>query len=652
MNQNLYVQKAVKIVDTNSLESLISKFEGDNIDFHISELTSFLLDKFRQVYHLLNLSILEGEYIIRNKEVDESIDNLVNKLKEVATIEVNTSHPTSNNLISDLLSDNFSKQIIDSLRKYKHLVLFVLRKISSFDDSTTLLDVYRNEKKEGLLNKIIPVDDYVALFEQNVLLAKIDHELKVDKAILQRLLIISDVINRNEIQDSVTELLKQKCHFLTFKIYYRFQQNKENYKYAIDFIDKPIQISDDKIISFKKYHTKIVNHYNDNIGGAFARKIEVNQFYDCIESSKDVDMFLLHTVVKYYKDDKLSLEQLNNLVNTFLEKQSKVKSKESKFDAWALKQIIIYLRNNLFSLKLQKGLEMHQWFDLLKEYENVQETQSIKNYFIYEKSLAFLDKKISDLFNTVLPEIDKISSAISHYEFCLNKYIECVKWCENKSLSTFQLPFDECIVPFEWNDSGSTETIKINAFISSSFVLPLNYRMLRENQQIYKANILRYNTTLAIQNQLKLEKEELKKIKEKTEAADKRSIEILSIFSAIVLFVAGDIQIFTKINNTIDAVYFMLLFGFVLGCFVLLIWFITRNEGINYKALTLFHKLIMLLFLGGAIFCYLLLTGRIKPSHSEDESALINQKYKIDSLENELKIKQLSKNLDTSGLKR
>jgi hypothetical protein len=112
-----------------------------------------------------------------------------------------------------------------------------------------------------------------------------------------------------------------------------------------------------------------------------------------------------------------------------------------------------------------------------------------------------------------------------------------------------------------------------------------------------------------IRENISKDKKEIKTLRSDMDNTDKRSIEILSIFAAIVLFIAGDIQLFTKMTDSILAIKFMFLFGFVLATFVLLIWFITRTDGFRFRNLGKIHFAIMTFFFLGFVFCFGLVRG-------------------------------------------
>lgn len=74
----------------------------------------------------------------------------------------------------------------------------------------------------------------------------------------------------------------------------------------------------------------------------------------------------------------------------------------------------------------------------------------------------------------------------------------------------------------------------------------------------------------------------IEKNRRSIENSEKKNIEILSIFSAIVLFSFGEIQMFQRLEGN-EIFKFSLLFAYSLIMFVLVIWLITRDYSVSGK---------------------------------------------------------------------
>src|SRR5690606_28075665 len=93
---------------------------------------------------------------------------------------------------------------------------------------------------------------------------------------------------------------------------------------------------------------------------------------------------------------------------------------------------------------------------------------------------------------------------------------------------------------------------------------------------------------------------QMRQIRKEVEKIDRRAIEIIGGFSAIVLFDSGRIQIFSIDGIIItDGLNWMLLFSYSLILFIFLIWLITR-DGLAIKGLSVIHWA----FLGGLILLW------------------------------------------------
>lgn len=645
----LYIEKALKSLNDNFPNNWLAPYNFssvEEVDKSITELTSIVSRAASEFYLNLNLSVIEGEYVKYDIETKESIRKIDTELKKISDTEVDDD--STGEILSQLyyvVTINFVQPGISSLKKYTSLLTTVNRRLNKYNDTPTLLDIFRDDKKFKNFPSIdnVTTGKYYKIFEDNVSLARIDHDLKVSKTILQRLLLISDSLEKTELKDFYISYLKQKSDFLIFKIYYRYKQNKERYLYAIDFIDREIRTEEILTPYFKDFREIAECHYESGqLNTHFFRK-RTEDFLEKRDRHEDGTFCEYHAVIKYYKDEKKSLERLQNHKTDFSSLYEKKAKRESLFNKRAFDIAKSYLFNNLYSLKIDKGeIDLLNWEPEFQAITQLQEDLLINNYFPYEKTLKFLDRTIDALFQAEEIEFDDIERLIKRYRELLFEFNKKIDWCEERSFLAYQLPFEECIVNVEIPVTVTNEVMKVNGFLSSSFVLPLNFEILQKEVQEFNARLLKYQTMLDIQQNIKKDKAEIKDLRKTMDNTDKRSIEILSIFSAIVLFVAGDIQLFTKIDNASDAISFMFFFGYILGSFVLLIWFITRADGFRFRPFSRLHIFIILLFISGAIVGFGMLRGWFNTDEVNEQSKEIEQlNYKIDTLQKRIQIIKL-----------
>jgi hypothetical protein len=163
----------------------------------------------------------------------------------------------------------------------------------------------------------------------------------------------------------------------------------------------------------------------------------------------------------------------------------------------------------------------------------------------------------------------------------------------------FQLCFSDCKSDYVIN-SGDYGDFRL--FFFSSFVVPIDYIGEQKKLSDLQLRKIKFETLSTTYIKLKAVVEEVKETSDKLRNSERRSIEILAIFSAISLFSVGSIQILTNEAVGQDPMLFykiVMSFGYCLILFVLVIWIITRN---NLKEIHWYHWLMMLILITSSAF--------------------------------------------------
>jgi hypothetical protein len=614
----LKIETALQVLQNGFPPDWITAYEQTNAnddEGFIVALGAKFLNISRSVYFFINLSVIEGEYIEHQERVSKAIEDLRQTLSQISATETESGEPIQS-ILYDQIENAFAIYLTSSLNRYKYLIDRVNRKVDTSITSAPILNIYQDRlsrlEKMGSLPDL-PIRKEALLFSENLIIARIDHTLKVDEDDLRRLLLSLNLLDKSkDFHPAIAGLLKQKCCFLIYKIDYRNRQKNSDrsYNYVIDFVDRSIDIDESNFQYFLEFKRNLNSHYSYDVNHIQTRRKTVQKFYEKLNGGKKIDFKDYHAVVKHYKDDRQNSEQLRNFIEMIDEKYEKTKNgKFIKFDRYSYDICYTYFKNNYFSHRLEeKNVSVEDWYKEFLEVNAVQEKLSLKNFFIYEKSIAFLDNILSTELLQLAPNLELLKKALSYYDEMIQRFSECLHWCEEKSHMAFQLPFEECCQKITITNLNDEEQ-RIRYFLASSFVLPIDFKDLKERVDVYKSSALKYRTIEGIQSYLVQDKEELKLLKEKAEGSDKRSIEIISIFSAIIMFVAGDIQILQNVRNIQDAFRFIFLFGYALGGFVLLIWFITRTEKLSLFKLTIFHYFIMAFYVIGFLIAYSIVRG-------------------------------------------
>lgn len=541
------------------------------------------------LYDKLNLSILTGEYLEIEK-VKTELDLLSQKISAIPlTIELDQTKIDLQNQIASNLLFHLVNPLKNSIKDYK-IFINALNRNLKYSEQSVLFESLSNSQifSFNINEHLFDSSKLSKVFAYNLRIAKIDHNLCVKKEILNELLLL-----KNEFEKTISNSLKvidkiliDKCNYLIKKILYRFQEDSKNYLYAFDFEDKEIHPEDIKIEYYDEFDIITQGHYEKTTNHAQTRRKWLEQVYNKIENNETLCFKDYHIAIKEYKDETKNLHQLENLNKKFKELYKlKIENKNNTtFNRRSLQVTYNYMLNNEFSFMLNSNeVTYDNILEKYKEICNLQSTSRIKNYFPTIRFASYLTLKIDLLFKEAPVKSNIIRPFIEKLERVLKDAYVNYEWCKDKNFLSFQLPFDECTL------KKNIDTVDYNFFLSSSFVLPLNYEKIKEELKELSRRLEKFKTLLEVHDNLQSEKNSIIELRENIKKNDRRSIEILGIFSAIVLFTSSSVQIFSIDGITFkDGLKFMLCYSFSLTLFIFLIWLITRE---NITSVTKIHKI-------------------------------------------------------------
>lgn len=545
-----------------------------------------------KIYHFFNFSIISGEFID-----DENYIKTIQEIKDVlsliqSSIEIDDEQ-IQDNLVNTFLN-LFAKPLNNSLKDIHFLYLRYERKILINNTDVILFDAV--SKYENILNN----SDLSVILRFNIKLTDIDRDLSVNKKLLSDLLIIRKELEISKIKNEYIQILSDKCCFLIRKILYRFKQDSQtSYLYAFDFQDKELTLEDVKSGVFKEFDLMTKKHYS--IDNFELNVSEINTIHEKKLMSKSLNCIDYHKLTKFYKDKNKNYTQVSNLLKEFIDKfkQELDSEKLSKFDKRALQIILNYLHNNKFSIYLeQENLDLNKVEKVLSKITHLQLETGIKNYFPYLKTCNFIANLLENIFKKELKidDYDKVSNLIGKLNYYLKEAYNGFEWCKDRNFMAFQLPKKESYL----------QELDHPVFLNSTFVLPINFEKTEIELKELSRTLGKFNTLLEVHQNMKIEKEIILNLKLDVEKSERKSIEILGVFSAIVLFTSGSLQIFSIDGMTTkDGLKFMLVFSYSIVLFVFLIWLISRD---SLKSLTKIHKFfgVGLLFISIISFGYVL----------------------------------------------
>ncbi|WP_288882574.1 hypothetical protein [Pedobacter panaciterrae] len=609
------------------INSAIQSHENNNL-IEI-EILSKVEPVLANLFDDLNKSLIEGEYANNISSCNQKLQEIDTHITTRAIFDI-PGQPDYTAFSQAVFTEEFLLPIRTAIKDYKRLLEVVEGRLNFEPQVNILFNVYKNEFS-------IDVNSHkdLKLFKLNVQVSLIDHTLSFDNNTFRKLITISHTLSGIASVGSISDILKKKCDFLVSKLTHRFDGDKTT-KYAIDFQYHSLNTTNPPELD---YYDEIIKGHYDNIQTIEFKnryKIALTKF-NSTPDNLDFDDY--HALIKYFKDIRPDLRKLKEL-RTRYELFYTSTSSVADFDKKSREIVFCYLENNILSLELhEKQINLDNWEEIFSNSINKAESFKNSNFFPYFKIIdQFLIEQIENQYNRNIISFDIIDKLIRAYEVNLTKLSENLKICQETNYLTFQLDF-----------AGSrTKITDVNGiswdcFIASSFVLPMDYKFWFKIVETLRADLVKFKALRDLRISLKEDIKEIYDVKNKLAESDKRHIEILSIFSAIVLFVSNEVQLFTHLKSVTDAVIFTLFFAYALGLFVMLIWFVTRPSSVNLRKLPLTHYVLIGVFLTGFISAGLYLYF-----DSMAQSNLIRKKQtsfenRIDSLRNEIKMDSLKK---------
>ncbi len=559
--------------------------------------------KLNNLYHLINLSVLSGEYV---NDVNKFIESIEKISVHISNLQTNLSEGIDEEQLrrQQLFNSTLKEAVVYLCSAYRYLLQAVENKYD-YSNKKSLFNVLK-ESKLGFISSNtgnVYIKKSNNLFYLNVSISMCDLNYSLNENLISELIILKQRLYDLKFSDIISRVLIDKCSFLIRKIIYRQNESTEkSYLYSFDFKNIELDLESNNIEFFEKLEAYTLQHYDKSHDlNSVKRKKKTWEFLnDEVAGYRD-----FHLCLKHYKDDNENLYQVKNISKEFINKIDSEYKSESNFNKYAIIIDKQYFLNNVLSLSIDLNIQESEIFLLFDEILLFQANYNIQNYFPYIKVCQYLIKKIEEMLNVEEYEkIDKVNlDKLQEYLVKLKKYkkelYRSYQWCKENNFLTFQLPYEECLnkINIEQND--------VDVFVFSSFLLPTDFHILYTDIKELSRKIDQLTTTTEVFKTINNDRKAIRRMRDELENSDKRSIEILGIFSAIVLFASGSIQIFEVEGLAITKAFqFVLLFAYSLILFVFAIWLITRE---NIKVITTTHKVFFVILAALTVIVYFII---------------------------------------------
>lgn len=527
-------------------------------------------------FEKLTISLLSGEYILNIQAIRDDIHLFSNLL---------TSHEylSDGNQYKNMLSDCYElldRSILKCLTLYNYIICLYENKYE--EASVSSFFVSNDELSTG---RMIVHLRYFAQYVRPI--CKIEYNLSFKDSLIEDLFCMSKELSEvDDINPVIKKVLLDKVFFLLSKLL-RVQEKSTIIYY--DSIRYEIKNSELSSSVLKEFQEKFYQLYDKNNLLSFLNT-NFSRLEQSLNQSSDTftfpDMVL---IMKCYQELSGRESGIENVLALFQKREIG----STRYDVYSYNVLKNYFYNSRFSNRLSSPT--YSLDDFERDYSfivDLQKETGINNFHPYKKSLSFLKHKISEQIN---------SSAFSDYDRVFKLYSECIKkfkdsisWCSERDFYAFQFPYEDSLIQYE----------SFSVFYPSSFSRPLRYDELRKELLQYERDYDVYAAQKIFieekQNMMKI-KADVENAKSMIDDAKKESVKILGVFSTVVTFLFGSIDVFSKTKDFKETLLTSLGVGIVLYFFCTLIYLLLLS-GDDYKNKPVkFYSILFIAMIGAMI---------------------------------------------------
>lgn len=625
--------QAGQFIVFDSIVSLEMPQVLDNIDDLCKAITDSLIG-----------AIISGEYVKDESfekkilEIEKTFENYFQDF--IYEEDQNTFARTLFNELNFILKKN----LVAVIKEITGTILSFIKNVDKIEASSSY-DIIHIHKSDNFSLEITNKNsDYLRNLYLTINVFYLDHALEESESYISNVFDVQNSLDQisNFPNYICIPILNIKLNFLKQKWYLR--KHKTLSKIENDNSLHPILVVNDEVISL---------HENFDFIGGNDKLIEwikeINLHYDInkivnpysfkkdlkikkIDNLNTVNNKTLRELIKYNKDVKKSVEGLLNIIN-------EIKTRSETNPNLFLN--LLYAYNCLLSLSIKKEATESEINEIYQSIIDIQNKHNIINFFADLKLLSYNVEKYLKVIENYTKGKDKniqniTSINIDNLEEKINLVWDLFKNSCKYNRFLYYLPYEESFI-----NSDSEEVEKI--YYHSSIFLPIAYTDNNHKIKLVESKINKIKAYITSLDLVKNDINEIKIIKDEVKDSNKRIIEIVSMFTAIISFILGSVGAFSFIETFSQAMLFITLYGICISLFVGLFYFMNRGFKLHLK-----HLLIVLPYaLIGIILYFYLLPNYQNDIHNKleiREEKLINKK--IDSIQtiNNKKFKPLQRN--------
>jgi hypothetical protein len=510
----------------------------------------------RRCVDKLSRSILSGEYVENTNEAKEKLKGFLQHLY----------HSCSD------INSIFLKKLIDKTQvfynSFSKCINRYLDLIYLFEDkyeNASISSVFKSSAE-------IPNDEMFDAFRYFVEwvepLCRLDYTLSFKESSIGELFFIKQTISLNSgneyLSIDLTEALLDKVSFLLLKLQHVRNRPSIIYYDSCRYEVNTTRLRRPKMNEWEKLFYALHKEedriaYMDTNLESLERRLE----------DHSITIPELIVLMKHYQKSDNRTTDIDKVISHY---DNYIRHSASipifSYNKLCLRLLKSYLHNSKLSYQLSHGkFSLSELNAFYSEIDGEQDSFKIKNFHPYEKILSYLSKHY-------LSKIDSIDSndyteALVLYDKCLKSYSESIEWGLKNDFCPFLLPFADSMIFYSDN---------LKVFYPSSFTRPLRYEKLKDEL----SGIVRNYDMYKAQKFLIDERKSIVAVKKEIEDTKKESLKILGIFSTVVTFLFGTIDVFAKTKDFKETLLTSLGVGTVLFLFCTLIYLFLLSED-DYK---------------------------------------------------------------------
>lgn len=543
-----FPERWVDKIDTNNTTDLKEAFEKIN--------------QFKEkAFFFFANSALVGEYI----SYENSTNEIEQFLNDIPFIDYIAKDNQQARLYEKFIDFNLS--LFNDLRHYQKLIDVSDRKyeVSEVKKEFGIIELKSRTNKDNSLSGFSSIVVPVCIY---------DYRFPMDDDSLRDLLNLKSAIERKieELEDSDINLkqiystLLDKCHFFIKKarkedIYFRF--NSKVRKISPENLSVGgLQLLIDKERKNKYYTSSVLKFLEADIQS---------------DNPKFASFVQLMRHFKKSLTDRNDVKKMDDIISQFedlykIHHKNSTTTKKEEYNNFALDTVRNYLYNCRFSFI--SGFNDIPFSDIERKIEEIKLIQidGVKNFHPFEKGIECLRRRIhlilqKDTSDCSDEEFLRIGNKLAKLEELIRNYDESIKWCEYRKFYPFLLPFEESIV----DDNG------MSIFVPSTFAKAIDYseqsKYLKESEEDYRDIKSLYAIKKEQRSIINLNngiETRIFELESNVKGYEKRTYELLAIFTAIITFLFGAVNIFVAnteynlpqlITNTIGLGLLLILFS-------------------------------------------------------------------------------------------